>query len=223
MRLIISEAGFDDELKDGVNVITIENRHAYTGVLSDLWKQFNGSDGEINLMIEDKRLKISTQTEFIFNPLDNDVNSKKILTKLYTELDLVSNDELYPELSELRSNIVNFLDQLIEKIPYDLTYDELFDLSALLKCVDLKVNQIDSSLPEKICDYIRIMHRLAGINVFIAANLKAYFTDLELSELYEFIEYENVILLIIEPLHTEKRMSEKSWIIDKDRCIIYEN
>lgn len=54
--------------------------------------------------------------------------------------------------------------------------------------------------------------------VFIG--LKQYLTTDELKQLYEFVYYEKINLIIIESFHSPHIHGEKCWLLDKDLCII---
>ena len=95
-----------------------------------------------------------------------------------------------------------------------------FDVTNLLKIYDVRMNSLAENLLEKIVEYIKAVNRICNIRIFIFVGLKQYLTENELEQLYEFIFYEHVYLIILEPMFTQILKGEKCCILDSDLCII---
>lgn len=221
MRLVIPSLGFDFKLREGmVAVISLEDPIEYRKITSDLWRQYNGDWGEVNIVDDSGILKFNDQVEVVMNPYALDSNNKKLITKLYKELSLDARESLSQETSNLYSQILEYLDLVTSLSHYDLTYDINSDITSLFKCFNLRVNVMNENLLEQLMDYIRIMNRLAGVSIFIFPNLKYYFSIEEIKQIYEFTAYERIRLIIVENLKSSPIDTEQGWIIDFDKCII---
>ena len=75
-----------DIVENQVIVLSVENPIAYAKLVGDLWKQVNGEDGSYILSDCEKVKNISKEIECILNPFALDCNSKKIISRLYQEL-----------------------------------------------------------------------------------------------------------------------------------------
>ena len=87
MKLINTKYNLDIELVENrVTIISVENPLAYREILENVWNQVMGQEGDFILSDGDKIKNISKEVECIFNLFDTDFNSKKIISKLYQEL-----------------------------------------------------------------------------------------------------------------------------------------
>ena len=149
-----------------------------------------------------------------------DFNEKKILTNLYQELQGQANDCFFNEGLELNSKILVYLENILNKVPYSLEYNVDFDVNFLLKMYGVRVQCYGESLLEKIIEYVRIMSQICNVRTMVFVGLKQYLDIMELRQLYEFVFYEKINLVIIEAIHSVGISGEKCWILDKDLCII---
>lgn len=221
MRLLIPNLGFEIALcENWAYMIIMEDQRAFSGAVFDIWNQASGEIGECRIFENEHLLKFTDECVCIFNPFDIKMNEKKLVTRLYKELKWVSFNELQGETTALYSNIYSYLDQIVAHSPYDVAYDLNEDPTILFKMFNFHFNQISDNFLEALIDYIRVCHRISDIKAVLFVNLKSYFTDEDLLQLYEFLFYEKVICIDLES-HQENMLScEKGWIIDKDCCII---
>lgn len=64
------------------------------------------------------------------------------------------------------------------------------------------------------------MSNLLGVKVFCFVKLKAFLSEQRLNELFTMTRYYNVNLILIEYRERNEICPEKSYIIDKDQCLI---
>lgn len=221
MKIVYPSYGIEIALsEDCVSVLTVENAIAFRRMTGDLWAQMEGAEGEWILSDQEKILSLSKAVEGIFNLFSMDCNEKKVLTKIYSELSTVAVQEYPIETAELNGHIVEYLDQLFQKTPYHLGMRAEMDVSALLKAFETKIESCAENLLEKLIDYVRAMHWICHINIFIFVNLKQCMTAEELLQFYEYANYEKIMLLLLEGNYREANSLEKNWILDKDLCMI---
>lgn len=89
-----------------------------------------------------------------------------------------------------------------------------------VKLYNVKIDCEGIELLEKVVEYMKTMHQICHIKIFIFVGLKQYLTKQELEKLYEFVFYEKIILCIMEAEQTERIIGEKGWLLDKDLRII---
>lgn len=224
MRFIIPSVGFETELLENkVTVISIDNKPLFTKCIYDLWLQSKGELGECILSNNEEIITFSKSVSLIMNIFDIDVNNKKILTRVYKELTENATDYFSDSFSEIQKNIVNTMDKLIESVPYSLVYEDSMDISALLKLVNMRLNQVEGDPLALFFDYIQLESKICNINTYIVVNIKDYFSEEELKEFYKFLFYNKINLIIIESHQSALFPEEKNWIIDEDNCIIEVN
>ena len=71
----------------------------------------------------------------------------------------------------LQNSFISFIDELINCFDYDLQYSEKFDVKDILKVVDLKFNE-NSTIIEKILDYLVLVNGILKIKLFVFLNIK---------------------------------------------------
>ena len=99
---------------------------------------------------------------------------------------------------------------------------EEFEILNLFKFADVKINESPKNILEKITDFILTIYNLQSFSCFVFINLKSYLTNNELEELYDFIAYKKINILLLENIKREEILSkEKIRVIDKDLCEIY--
>lgn len=221
MRLVNREYDLSFELLENItNVFVIENTSVFSECVSDFWRQVNGLDGNWILSESNKQLNFSKNVLCVFNPWSLDINEKKVITKLYKEINEIANEQYIDRLAETNSEIVNFLELLIQDLPYNVSVGYDINLTGLLKLYDVKFEYDDITLLEKIITYLKLAHQILNIKCMIFIGLKAYLNENEILELYKASYYEKVRLFLIEDHFDKKISSEIVKIIDKDKCII---
>ena len=221
MNLIYPEYSLSIQFEENkVFVISAEHPEVYSSILRDIWNQVQGEMGGFILSENEKIKNIAKEMDCIFNPFVIDCNDKRILSKLYQELKENIDNFLIQESVELNQYIVNFLDEISKISPYALEYGLDLDIIGLLKIYGVKIESIYETLLERIIEYIKVMSQICNIKIFVFVDLKHYLLEEELKQLYEFVFYEKIVLIIIEPVYTRGIEGEKCWTIDKDLCII---
>ena len=207
-------------VENQINEVIIESERVFRYVVENLWLQVNGQTGQLILAENDKELTFSKNAELIMNPFAINLNDKKILTKLYAEMLELAKEDFFEETGNLNAAIVNYLDVLINRLPYDLNFASELDVIGLCKLYKVEIDGDNDSIVSRLIDYLRAMHQIVHVNVFFFVNLKMYLTREELLSIYEFANYEKIHIFIISGAQKEKIIGEKSLIIDKDLCII---
>lgn len=171
-------------------------------------------------VLYDEEVAFAKNVDFVANLLDIDVNQKKIVQRLYEEIEGVLKQQLINELTGLNANVVDLLEKAVFHVPYDVVFEPRMDIGGLLKLFRVKIRNEDLELAEQVIHYIRLMHSILGIKLFVFLNMKMYFSEDELREIYKIASYENIQLLLIEGCQKNSLENEKLWIIDQDLCII---
>ena len=221
MRLVNTFYNLELELKENqILILSVENPKIYREFLKDLWNQYKGDDGNFILSDNTKELKLSQKIECIYNIFNINQNDKKIISKLYQELSLQNDLLLQGEFMHFRQAVIEYFDKVISTVPYNLKYNFDTDLITLMKAISLENAQDAETIIEKLIQYIKLMHEICMIDIFVIPNLKYYFSSEDIKQFYQFIIYSKIHLIIIESHRTPAINDEKSWIIDKDMCII---
>lgn len=222
MRLVNVSYNIDIEFAENcTEIISIEGPDIYTEFIQGLNSQLDGEAGNFVLSEKNDTLKMDKKVEFIFNPFGVDFNEKRIISKAYNVLK--DSAEGLDELREkINSSIVNILDEVILRSPYDnFVYNLDLDWNTLFKLYDVRVQFEEGKLVDKLIQYIRMLAELLGIRVIFLLNISTFLTKYELQELCNSAQYEKVNLVLLEQRELELTdVKSRSHIIDCDRCLI---
>lgn len=221
MRLSYFKYGIDLFLEENqVNVMVLEHPHVYAEMMSELLKQCAGEEGAWQLSEGDKDLVFSKCISIVHTPFQLELNSKKNLNYLYKEMQIISDEYAYENISEINSNIVAYLDVISQKLPYQIDYNLELEPAQLYKQYEVRLDLEGTSLLEKVLNYIQLEKLLCNTKLIVFTNLKNYFDKEQLEEIYKTATYNKIFILLVE---TQKRFyitGEKYCIIDNDKCLI---
>lgn len=221
MRLIYSEYGLDINLSEGnVSVLCVEKQNIFTLLVSEIWNQYDSNVGGWVLLDCDTEINISKKLLCVLNPIELDLNDKKLLKILYQDIALDVHDNRLDEFGDVNSRLMLFVDELVSHQPYSIEFNDSIDVIDLLKLYNVGFTNDSDCILEKIVECIKLWHRVAGIKVFVFVHLMAYLQKAEMEKLYTEIKYEQVCVLLIESCFSVKIADECVKIIDKDLCII---
>ncbi|MCR4671716.1 MAG: type II-A CRISPR-associated protein Csn2 [Lachnospiraceae bacterium] len=223
MRLIYKELGLEIELiENQVENIVVESPKLYSNMLRELWNVQQGLTGAIKLANEKGECKFSQYAKAIFTPFSIDCNEKRILAKLYQELrEVIFEDSAFERsFEEVKSTELKFLYKTIEKSPYNLTFDFDYDITALFKLANLRIESESDSLLDGLIDYLRTVHKILNIDIIIFVGIKQYLEEEELYNLFEFCRYEKIQLVLLDNHFIKGLPVEAMHIVDKDLCVI---
>ena len=222
MKLVERELGFEIELRENiVSVIVLENVTDRLSFVEELYSQMLGKEGNWLLVENEKNYELAKKAEMILEPFSLELNNKKMKTKLYQDIKTIAQDYCFKQGLELHSHICNYLESLLERIPYPIKYEEEWNILELLKAYGGALADVCDSICEKLFHYIKLLNQVCGIRIFIAVNLKQYLTENQIFELYKLAKYSKIQLVLIEfHMSGEKMECEDIYILDKDKCII---
>lgn len=221
MRLICSEYGLDLEIKENRTIIfVVESPKTFACIIGELLNQIGGEPGKFILSEKDTIKTIGKEAEIVINPFVIDCNEKKILQKLYQEMLDEANDSMIEKTTRLQGQMITYIEELIQRMPYPLAFDVEENMVGLFKLCHVEIDDQGDTLVEKIINYIKMLKQFCNIHIILFVNLKLYLTKSELEELYKCAFYEKISLLLLENSLKEKIESESICILDKDLCII---
>lgn len=221
MRMANMNYGIELEFKENaVNVLVVEHPQTMSRIITELFQQCQGEDGNFVLSNKDKLYKINKEITLILEPFSVNCNERKIITKLYEELKIRIEETMIEETAELNSKIINYLEKITMEVPYITTFQFEYDIKGLFKLLSVELEDKGESLCENIINYLKVLNQLCKSKIFIFLNLKSFLSSSEIMSLYEFVFYNKINLVLIENNVYSRIKGEETYIIDKDMCII---
>ncbi len=206
-----------------IPVLVIENKAYFRDLINSLILEQDGISGDFSFFFKDKEVNQKKDLELILNFFDLDINKTKNLTKLYSfiKTEFVK-EEKYLETVNLTTSILSYMSEITAQSDFSLVYEEDIDITTIFKSLNLRFYYEETTMLEKLVDYIKIMSKFFQKKVFVLVGLKSMFTQEEQEEFYKFLFYEKISVLVIENCEQQNRLfSEKYRIIDEDLCVIY--
>lgn len=204
-----------------VNELVIENPSVMSELVQELSVQYEGENGNFVLSEVDKILSIEKTMVFVKDPFSIDVNQRKILSKLYSELGEYVNAVYSQEKDSFIREYIQYMNYICGKSELFLDYDAEPDIQDVFKLAKIKIDSQAENLLNRIVECIKVFAELLHQEIFVFLNLKLYFTKEEISTLYKECFYRKIHLILIEAVFEEKLTGEKVCIIDRDKCIFY--
>lgn len=207
---------------DMVSSVMIENPKILRNIIEELYAQVSGEDGDWQMTENFKSLLISKSVELILTPFGLDFGQRKIMTKIYSDLEKLSVEpEWFERTTEFRMQTQAYLQDLLLQYSVALTWDDMISTTALTKAANVQVDTEEMSCLDKILAYLRLFSELRLAKVFVFVNLKSFLTQEELLLLYrEARLYKYALLCLENHQHDKIEDYEKILLLDEDLCEI---
>ncbi len=188
--------------------------------IMDVYNQIMGNPGNLVLSENNQEIKFSKHVELINDYINIDLNDKKILVKLYTLLKDKSLED-YDSYCRISESITDYVQELLFDEEFDLIQIDNIDPIDIFKGVSVKIDDSSMSISEKLLEYISISEKFMDIKLFLFVNLKEFFTDGEIIQIYNKLLLNKTKFLIMQSKITESiDCRETVYIIDEDLCEI---
>lgn len=221
MKLVNAELFLEIDIQENMPaVLVLESPDMMTLVVKELYDISYAKEGNFVLSLDNKVLSIEKTAEIIINPFNVDFNTRKIQSKLYEEL--IEGGNIYvEEKSMIQSLTIDYLDKLIQNVSYEMITSNIeLDLLRLFKMYDVRLEPQCNSILETLIEYTKVLSRLLRKKFLILINICNYLDVDAVKELARMCAYQKLNLLFIEHREIDFQFPVKTYIIDKDKCLI---
>lgn len=216
-KYIEKEIVFDENI---VNILVIENKEYFTKLCMEFLSQADGNEGDFILSENNKPLNFSKSVMVISDPLNLDINSKKLISALYTRLESMVSENLFAETAEIKSLLMEYLSKVDLNFDYNIDYNDDIKLSDIFKICNVGFVPCEK-FDERLVEFLKIAEEFLKCRVFVFINLKNFLSNSQLKELYKFVFYNKINLLLVENMRDDVIEGETALIVDEDLCEIY--
>lgn len=166
----------------------------------------------------DNRLEVSKNILVVSDFYNIDINSNKILKSLHKDIEMQYNYE-YGEnnLFINLQNIFNNIEEVLCSYDFELEYKRELKVSEILKAIGLKFNEYyyDNPFDNIICLF-DLVSNFKLYKVVVLVNLKLFFNENEIIEIYKSALQRKINLLVFE-------FGEESKILKYENKIYIDN
>lgn len=222
--MIIKIANFENDVAisdEYIRVLEIEDKQLFANIVQSINSLcYNQDSKEYLILLDDgKEINFAKNVYFIFDILNIDFNDRKILKKLYTSISssLSLDLEIKHKLELYFREAFNLIDATLIEFPFEFTYKTDLEVEDLLKLYGIKIYNESKSFMDKIIYLIDLISLLDLCKVLIFCNIKSFFTDSQIEEIYKHIIHNKLNVLLIEGNSIDKSLKyEKKMRIDKE-------
>ena len=211
-----------DITDDKVSTLVIEDKRQFRHLLYDLVAQSNGEAGLWVLGEDGKCLNLEKQLYVIRDPLNTDINSREILTKLQNQLIKTGNDFMQ-EIFDINLKIQNFYYSLENEYPYDIIHKQELSVQELVKMGGFNFYIENTGELIDLVSYIEVVQEFINPAMFVLVNLHAVTNLDERNVLFKTLVEKKFPVLCLESsldsIEFDKNV-EVRYILDKDFCLI---
>ena len=212
------------EIEDNIiYTVVFENKKYYRGNIIELINQHKGNEGSYILSSDNKEISFDKNSYIITDIFNIDINSKKVLTKIYNSLlkEIIEDISSYNKLS---TNIRVYFEKLIFNSSLEIVQGEEIDMSSLLKLGDFKIHVENDDILEKFVKFLKVLSELCGYKIIFVVGLHTVFTQEEIIEIYKEVCLNKINIINIEYQQfnnlSNENYKEIVYIFDEDNCEI---
>lgn len=204
-----------------VNAIHFEDKTIFSKMVFGIQNVCNGNTVEDSISITDENMESQIKNcVFVWDLFNINLNDKRIMNELvkYVQRELNSDMEQLKEFASHYSYCVNEIEKLTLELPIEVSCSHELNIPDFLKAMSLKVSDTFSdTLLDKVHRYIDIIKFIGIAKLIIFVNMKQFFNEQELIEIYKYAMYNEINILLLESSDCNKALEyEHVIVIDKD-------
>lgn len=212
------------EIEDNViYTLVFENKKYYRENIIELINQHKGCEGSYIFSNNSKEIEFEKYSYIITDIFNIDINSKKVMTKIYTLL-LKEVIEDITNYNELSTNIRAYFEKLIFNSSLEIEQSEELDMLSLLKLGEFKIYVENDDALEKFIKFLKVLTELCSCKIIFVVGLHNVFTLDEIKEIYKEVCLNKINIINIEYKQfknlSNENYKEIVYIFDVDNCEI---
>lgn len=200
-----------------VPILVVENKQYYRELLKNLRQQMKVIQGEYVVSEDGEEIKFAAHINIVNDYINNELNDKKLLGKIYADLKIKCLDN-HEQLLNINQKIRDYIDEIIYDEILDLEQEENVDPVDLFKAVGLKIVEDEDEL-SNFLQRIELLETYLGTRLHLFVNIREFFSQAELVDIYNGLLLRKSKFIIIESEYKGKMdIREKRYLIDEDLC-----
>lgn len=201
-----------------INCLEVENKNYFYKIVKELNNIANGEmeDNVIFTDNESNEINIINKINIIIDYFNIDFNSKKILSLINKKINSSISVNDKDNLSKLYNKIKKIYIPILNDMDLNIDINNDFDLDLIVKLLNVSIKNKDNIL-DNLFLLTDIEHELNISKLLVFVNLKQYLNEQELIELYKYLLYNNIVVLLIDSqAYGVCNEYEKKIIIDNE-------
>ena len=199
MKLVHPDYEKQIDLSAGqITVVFFDNPVIFRKYVSELVQQSRGDGGLFVLSENNEELKIENNLVSITNPLDFEIEDKRITNKISSQIkSFAVSEDMIERTQSMIASLQEYAEYIAENFQYHVSYTEP-ESAAIMKMLGYRVEYDYQNELEKLLEYMNMIHNICNIGCFVIVNAFSFFSKDELSILAKDCKLLGHSLLFLE-------------------------
>ena len=222
MKIIHCEYNIEVDFNCGeICSINIENPRILDSFVLGLYNSTIRKEDKVYILDNFEKIEFAKLVDLVFSPLELTYEKKDIQKKLLQNiLEEITESDISYRFSEICSSFLENIYEVKINSEYEIDFDENLEMQKLIKCFDIHLKEPMGSFVERIVEYISVMSKLMGKQIFILVGCAHYIYNDEYKLLQKHVAHENVAVLTVEGRQNTLKNPGNQYIMDVDLCEI---
>ena len=222
MKIIHCEHNIEVDFNCGeIRSIIIENPRILDSFVLGLYNSTSRKEDKVYILDNFEKIEFAKLVDLVFSPLELTYEKKDIQKKLLQNiLEEITESDISYRFSEICSSFLENIYEVKINSEYEIDFDENLEMQKLIKCFDIHLKEPIGSFVERIVEYISVMSKLMGKQIFILVGCAHYIDNDEYKLLQKHVAHENVAVLTVEGRQNTLKNLGNQYIMDVDLCEI---
>lgn len=222
MKIIHCEHNIEVNFDYGeIRSIIIENSRILDSFVLGLYNSISRKEDKVYILDNFEKIEFTKLVDLVFSPLELTYEKKDIQKKLLQNiLEEITESDISYRFSEICSSFLENIYEVKINSEYEIDFDENLEMQKLIKCFDIHLKEPIGSFVERIVEYISVMSKLMGKQIFILVGCAHYIDNDEYKLLQKHVAHENVAVLTVEGRQNTLKNPGNKYIMDVDLCEI---
>ena len=222
MKIIHCEHNIEVDFNCGeICSIIIENPRILDSFVLGLYNSTIRKEDKVYILDNFEKIEFAKLVDLVFSPLDLTYEKKDIQKKLLQNiLEEITESDISYRFSEICSSFLENIYEVKINSEYEIDFDENLEMQKLIKCFDIHLKEPMGSFVQRFVEYISVMSKLMGKQIFILVGCAHYIDNDEYKLLQKHVAHENVAVLTVEGRQNTLKNPGNQYIMDVDLCEI---
>lgn len=167
-----------------------------------------------------RKLKNSDYIDFVTSILSIDINNKRNINALIRIIKKSQEESLKNSINVLNKYLRDLFNNIRLEIPFTIIDNIELEEDDIIKLMDIKIEDNDQNLLERINTYIQTSFELRNIKIFVFYGLFSLLEDQEVDSLIKNCKYYGIIIVDIENIDIQTSIDFNKLILDQDICLL---
>ncbi len=159
---------------------------------------------------------------YLSSAVNLNVNNKKILAKITSQLELLLVNELYTEFCDVKNRLAFLVEKLMQQNDFMIDCDYDVTSKDIVKLLGVTLARGESGFAEIFIRYVQLARDYLGVSLIVVSDLHCFFGMDELDLIFKTLLLNDICLLCIESTKPSNLSQyEQVHIIDSDLCEIH--